>query len=143
MSLSKIKKERKIFMEYNYLGFDINIGKSKPENIVHREVACPFCDVKSLKNIIEIKNDMILLENKYQVLQEAYQLLIIEGSECNADIPDYTLEHMQELMHFSINHWLNIINSKNIKQCFSSKIMGLYLVELCAIHICKLWALKI
>ena len=49
MSLSKIKKERKIFMEYNYLGFDINIGKSKPENIVHREVACPFCDVKSLK----------------------------------------------------------------------------------------------
>ena len=29
-------------MEYNYLGFDINIGKSKPENIVHREVACPF-----------------------------------------------------------------------------------------------------
>ena len=94
MSLSKIKKERKIFMEYNYLGFDINIGKSKPENIVHREVACPFCDVKSLKNIIEIKNDMILLENKYQVLQEAYQLLIIEGSECNADIPDYTLEHM-------------------------------------------------
>lgn len=99
-------------MEYNYLGFDINIGKSKPENIVHREVACPFCDVKSLKNIIEIKNDMILLENKYQVLQEAYQLLIIEGSECNADIPDYTLEHMQELMHFSINHWLNIINSK-------------------------------
>lgn len=49
MSLSKVKKERKIFMEYNYLGFDINIGKSKPENIVHREVACPFCDVKSLK----------------------------------------------------------------------------------------------
>ena len=39
---------------------------------------------------------MILLENKYQVLQEAYQLLIIEGSECNADIPDYTLEHMQD-----------------------------------------------
>lgn len=41
MSFSKIKRERKIFMEYNYLGFDINIGKSKPENIVHREVACP------------------------------------------------------------------------------------------------------
>ena len=110
-------------MEYNYLGFDINIGKSKPENIVHIEVACPFCDVKSLKNIIEIKNDMIFLENKYQVLQDAYQLLIIEGSECNADIPDYTLEHMQELMHFSINHWLNIINSKkNRSNFFISKV---------------------
>ena len=111
-------------MEYNYLGFDINIGKSKPENIVHREVACPICDVKSLKNIIEIKNDMILLENKYQVLQEAYQLLIIEGSECNADIPDYTLEHMQELMHFSINHWLNIINSKKYKTVLFFKNHG-------------------
>ena len=32
---------------------------------------------------------------------------------------------------------------KNIKQYFSSKIMGLYLVELCVIHICKLSALKI
>ena len=67
---------------------------------------------------------MILLENKYQVLQEAYQLLIIEGSECNADIPDYTLEHMQELMHFSINHWLNIINSKKYKTVLFFKNHG-------------------
>lgn len=80
---------------------------------------------------------MILLENKYQVLQEAYQLLIIEGSECNADIPDYTLEHMQELMHFSINHWLNIINSKNIKQYFSSKSWA-FIWWNYVIHICKL-----
>ena len=48
-------------MEYNYLGFDINIGKSKPENIVHREVACPFCDVKSLKNIIEINLSLCII----------------------------------------------------------------------------------
>lgn len=102
-------------MEYNYLGFDMKIGKSKPENIVHKEVACPFCDVKNLKNILEIKDDMILLENKYQVLQDAYQLLIIEGKECNADIPDYSLEHMQNLMRFSIHHWLNVIKSKKYK----------------------------
>ena len=70
-------------MEYNYLGFNIDIGRTKPENIVHRDAACPFCDVASLTNIIDVQDDMILLENKYQVLQDAYQLLIIEGSQCN------------------------------------------------------------
>ena len=54
-------------MEYNYLGFNIDIGRTKPENIVHRDAACPFCDVASLTNIIDVQDDMILLENKYQV----------------------------------------------------------------------------
>lgn len=111
-------------MEYNYLGFDINIGKTKPENIIHKDAACPFCDVKNLKNIIDTQDDMILLENKYQVLQDAYQLLIIEGSKCDADIPDYTLEHMCALMRFSIKHWLNVIESKKYKTVLFFKNHG-------------------
>ncbi len=111
-------------MDYNYLGFDINIGKTKPENIVHKEVACPFCDVKNLTNILDMKDDMILLENKYQVLQNAYQLLIIEGKECNIDIPDYSLEYMQKLMHFSINHWLNLIKSQKYQTVLFFKNHG-------------------
>lgn len=111
-------------MEYNYLGFDINIGRTKPENIIHKDAACPFCDVANLTNIIEIQDDMILLENKYQVLQDAYQLLIIEGNQCNADIPDYSLEHMCALMRFSIKHWLNVIKSKKYKTVLFFKNHG-------------------
>lgn len=111
-------------MEYNYLGFDINIGRTKPENIIHKDAACPFCDVANLTNIIEIQDDMILLENKYQVLQDAYQLLIIEGSQCNADIPDYSLEHMCALMRFCIKHWLKVIESKKYKTVLFFKNHG-------------------
>ena len=51
MSLSKIKKRNGKFLWSILSRIDINIGKSKPENIVHREVACPFCDVKKFKKI--------------------------------------------------------------------------------------------
>lgn len=125
-------------MEYNYLGFNIDIGRTKPENIVHRDAACPFCDVASLTNIIDVQDDMILLENKYQVLQDAYQLLIIEGSQCDADIPDYSLEHMCALMRFSLKHWLKVIDSKNTRRCCSLKITDRSRAERCAIRICRL-----
>lgn len=111
-------------MDYNYLGFNIDIGKTKPENIVHREAACPFCDVKSLQNVFEIKDNMILLENKYQVLQDAYQLLVIETDKCDEDMPNYTKEHMHKLMRFSIGHWLDMINSKKYKTVLMFKNHG-------------------
>ncbi len=111
-------------MEYNYLGFRIDVGKTKPENIVHKEAACPFCDVDSLQNIFEKKDNMIFLENKYQVLENAYQLLIIETDKCNLDMPDYTREHMHKLMRFAIGHWLNLIDSKKYQTVLMFKNHG-------------------
>ncbi len=111
-------------MDYNYLGFDIGIGRTKPENIVHKNAACPFCDVKNLTNIIETNGDIILLENKYQVLQDSYQLLIIESSRCEDDIPDYTPEHMHTLIRFAVKHWQKMIASGRYKSVLMFKNHG-------------------
>lgn len=111
-------------MEHNYLGFNMSVGQAKPENIIHKEAACPFCDVKNLKNIIETKGDIILLENKYQVLEESHQLLIIESSRCSDDIPDYTPEHMHTLIRFAVSHWLKLIHSRHYKSVLMFKNHG-------------------
>lgn len=111
-------------MDYNYLGFDIGIGRTKPENIVHKNAACPFCDVKNLTNIIETNGDIILLKNKYQVLQDSYQLLIIESSRCEDDIPDYTPEHMHKLIRFAVKHWQQIIAGGKYKSVLMFKNHG-------------------
>lgn len=111
-------------MDYNYLGFRIDVGKTKPENIVHKDAPCPFCDTKNLKNIFEVEDNIILLENKYQVLEDAYQLLIIETDKCHADIPDYTKEHMHKLMRFAIRHWQKMIASHKYKTVLMFKNHG-------------------
>ena len=113
-------------MSYNYLGFRMDVGKKKPENIVHKDAPCPFCDRKHLENIIDTQDDIILLENKYQILENAYQLLVIEGKECHADMPDYTHEHMHKLIRFTIKHWLEMVNSKKYDAVILFKNHGPY-----------------
>lgn len=93
-------------MKTNLIRFDIALGKSKPENILHRENPCPFCDRTHLENIIAEEDGMILLRNKYNVLEDADQFVLIEGSSCDSDMPDYTPEHMHHLIRFGVKHWL-------------------------------------
>lgn len=95
-------------MEINLIGFDITLGQKKPENIINHEAACPFCDRAHLTDIIDTDGDIILLKNKYNVLENADQLVLIESSHCNQDIPDYTAEHLHRLFHFGIHHWLRM-----------------------------------
>jgi len=92
-------------MKTNLIHFDIMLGKNKPENIIHRENPCPFCDRKNLQNIIAEEDDLILLRNKYNVLADADQFVLIEGSRCDSDMPDYTPEHMHRLIRFGVKHW--------------------------------------
>ena len=52
-------------MEKNFLNFNVNIGRKKPENIINTDAACPFCDRSQLTNIIDSQGDILLIENKY------------------------------------------------------------------------------
>ncbi|MBR3624514.1 MAG: DUF4931 domain-containing protein [Selenomonadaceae bacterium] len=96
-------------MDINLIGFDVKLGKQKPENIVNSNAPCPFCDVAGLKDIIATDGDIILLKNKYNVIEQAEQFVIIEGKECRKDMPDYTKEHMRRLIRFSVSHWKKMI----------------------------------
>lgn len=99
-------------MEINYIDFDINIGRSKPENIVHKDEPCPFCRLKKVEKILDRDGDILLIPNKYQVIKEATQLLIIEADKCDVDISTYKLDHLEKLLSFAFRYWLEMEKSE-------------------------------
>lgn len=100
-------------MKANMVNFNISIGRQKPRTMrgIANQAACPFCDVAHLQNIIQQRDTMILLKNKYNVLEKADQLVLIETDQCHSDMPEYAPEHMRQLLHFGLEHWLSMINS--------------------------------
>ncbi len=98
-------------MENNIIGFDINIGRHKPETIVNKNAKCPFCDYERLEDIIDTCGEMTLLKNKYNVLENAFQTVLLETRRCGSDMPDYTKEHMRALIHFGVKHWQKMLKS--------------------------------
>ena len=77
-------------MDMNLAHFNTEIGRQKPENIIHADAPCPFCATEALTDIIATDGDIILLKNKYPVIEEADQLVLIEGRKCVGDIPEYS-----------------------------------------------------
>jgi len=92
-------------MEINLIGFNTTLGKKKPENIINKTAPCPFCDRENLSGIVDTDGDLVLLKNKYNVIEEADQFVLIEGKDCDADIPSYTSDHMRRLIAFGMEHW--------------------------------------
>ena len=99
-------------MNINLIRFDMNIGRNKPENIIHRENACPFCRPEGLTDIYATdEGGIILLKNKYDVLADADQLVLVETDRCGVDMPDYTTEHMRRVVRFGVAKWLEMESS--------------------------------
>ena len=98
-------------MDINLIGFDVSVGQKKPRTLLDSDTPCPFCDVANLKNIIDTDGTVILLRNKYNVIEGAEQFVIIESDLCSGDMPDYSPAHMRRLVAFSLKHWQNMLAS--------------------------------
>lgn len=98
-------------MKINLVPFDMNVGRQKPETIIHRDNACPFCDLASLTDIIARDGTIIFLKNKYNVVIGADQFVIIESDVCESDTPDYTQSHNRRLIRFAVEHWRELQRS--------------------------------
>ena len=112
-------------MNINLVKFNTDIGKTKPENMVHAESACPFCDVEHLTNIIETDGDIIFLRNKYNVIEGADQFVLIEGRECKTDMPAYPKEKMRRVIKMGIRQWQNLLASGKYAEVLFFKNYGL------------------
>ena len=111
-------------MDINLVKFNTDIGKTKPENLVHAEAACPFCDVEHLTDIIETDGDIIFLRNKYNVIEGADQFVLIEGRECKIDMPDYSQEKMRRVIKTGVRHWKNLLASGKYEEVLFFKNFG-------------------
>ena len=107
----------------NIIDFDTRIGRQKPNSLLRGE-ACPFCDREHLTNIIAEEGGMILLENKYNVIVGADQFVLIEGRECQTDMPDYSKEKMHRLIAFGLHHWQALLHSGRYEEVLFFKNFG-------------------
>ena len=112
-------------MNINLVRFNTDVGKTKPENLVHADAACPFCDVEHLTNIIDTDGDIIFLKNKYNVIEGADQFVLIEGRECNSDMPAYPKEKMRHVIRMGIKHWRNFLASGKYEEVLFFKNYGI------------------
>ncbi|MGT2929561.1 DUF4931 domain-containing protein [Streptococcus dentasini] len=100
--------------------FNPRIAKHKPSN----QDRCPFCAIDSLEKIIAQEDDMIWLDNKYPVLENTYQTLIIESSQHLGDIATYSKEHNRKLFAFALQAWQQLEDSQRFKTVALFKNFG-------------------
>ena len=112
-------------MNINLIKFNTDIGRTKPATLKHADAACPFCDVEHLTGIIETDDDIIFLRNKYNVIEEADQFVLIEGHECNVDMPAYTKEKMRRVIRMGVRQWQNLLASGKYEEVLFFKNYGL------------------
>jgi len=112
-------------VNFNLVKFNTDIGRTKPENLVHADAACPFCDVEHLTGIIDTDDDIIFLRNKYNVIEHADQFVLIEGRDCDSDMPDYTAEKMRRVIKMGVRHWKNLLASGKYEEVLFFKNYGI------------------
>ena len=61
-------------MSTKHIEFNLSIGKQKPESIINTTTKCPFCDRENLEGIIAADGSILLVKNKYPVLEDTVQL---------------------------------------------------------------------
>lgn len=111
-------------MNINLVRFNTDIGKTKPENMRNKNNACPFCDVENLTDIIDTDGDIIFLKNKYLVVEDSDQFVLIEGKECETDMPAYSKEHMRRVIKMGVKHWRKLLESGKYEEVLFFKNFG-------------------
>lgn len=111
-------------MKNHHLHFNTSIGVKKPESIRNRNTVCPFCAREELVDIIEVDGPIILLKNKFPVLENAYQTVLIETDDCQAELSTYEPAHLHKLLQFAIRNWLSMDQTQEYESVIFFKNHG-------------------
>lgn len=84
------------------------LGRQKPESIVNRTTACPFCDRGSLEGVLAEQGSIVWLKNKFPVLQDTFQTVLIETDACESELSEYDRDHLHRLIRFGVEQWLKL-----------------------------------
>jgi len=98
-------------LRQRHLVFDVNIGGAKPVTVVDRGHKCPFCCREELEGILAEDGPILLVANKYPVLRDTFQTVLIETDDCTAELSLYPKDHLYRVIRFGIEKWLEMIAS--------------------------------
>ena len=111
-------------MVHTHLVFDTGIGRKKPENIVHKEASCPFCDRRGLSGVLAEEGPILWLKNKYPVFPDAYQTVLVESYTCEEELSTYAPEHLQAVIGFGLEKWRELSRSGQFRSVLFFKNHG-------------------
>jgi galactose-1-phosphate uridylyltransferase len=111
-------------MKNTQIKFFTHIGAQKPNSIRNKETLCPFCRVDELEEVLDRDGSVILVKNKYAVLDNAYQTVIIETDECEGELSTYPKEQLYKVLHFGLKHWNEMTQSGNYRSVMFFKNHG-------------------
>lgn len=111
-------------MAVPHLEFNVTIGRQKPESIINTAAKCPFCDRSQLTDIIDHEGSLMLIKNKYPVLKNTLQTVLIETDECMSELSIYSPEHLHHVFRFGFRHWLAMEKSGEYKSVLFFKNHG-------------------
>lgn len=100
--------------------FNPDIAKHKPSN----KDECPFCKKDNLGAILDFKDDILWLENKYPTIENSYQTLIIESDEHLGDVSNYDEEHLIKLFSYSFAKWQELSEDPRFESVIFFKNFG-------------------
>lgn len=92
-----------------HLVFDTKIGGTKPVTVIDRGHKCPFCCRHELEGIIAEDGPILLVVNKYPVLQDTFPTVLIETDDCTSEMSLYPKEHLYRVIRFGMEKWLDMM----------------------------------
>lgn len=104
--------------------FETSIGRQKPQTYTKKEISCPFCDKEQLVDIIAEDDNIILLKNKFPVLNDTLQTVIIETDKCDSDLSMYPKEHLYRYFEFALNNWFDFMKRPEYKSVILYRNFG-------------------
>ncbi|RLQ95452.1 DUF4931 domain-containing protein [Falsibacillus albus] len=111
-------------MHENHLIFNSSIAVQKPENILSKNTYCPFCEKDALTGVLAEKGEIIWLKNKYPVLEDTFQTVLIETADCEADLSEYSRPHLHTLFQFAFEKWRELEQDPRFKSVIFFKNHG-------------------
>ena len=100
--------------------FNPYIAHHKPSN----KDECPFCVKDNLGTMLDHKDDILWLENKYPTIENSYQTLIIESDEHLGDVSTYDQDHLTKLFHYAIDKWQELEQDPRFESVIFFKNFG-------------------
>ena len=113
-------------MDRPQLVFQSSIGRQKPNTVRPDEPAdlCPFCDRSLLPPIIKEDGDILLVPNKYPILQNSDPFVIIETAECESELSLYDEGRLLRVFRMAFDAWRGMLNDKRYRSVMFLKNHG-------------------
>ena len=102
--------------------FNLSIGGKKPHSSTQK--ICPFCHPEDLTHILDRKDDIIWLMNKYPVFEKTVPTVIVETADHDGELSTYSPEKLHEVIAFGLAKWKEMESDKRFRSVIYFRNFG-------------------